>query len=160
MKIYNRFNGELIKELDLETLSYSNLRGANLRGANLSGADLSYSNLSGADLRGTNLSGTNLSGADLSGADLRGTNLSGADLSGADLSGANLRGVLIVIYGLNWPVFITKNHIRIGCQAHDLDKWVDFTDDEIDDMSEDALSFWKENKEMIINLGRRLSNGI
>ena len=97
-----------------------------------------------------------LYGADLYGADLRGANLYGADLYGADLRGANLygadlRGAAIVIYGMTWTIQIAKNHIRIGCQSHSLEKWINFTDDEIDSMHSDALNFWKENKEFIIN---------
>ena len=87
-----------------------------------------------------------LYGADLYGADLR-----GADLYGADLRDADLRGAAIVIYGMTWTIQIVKNHIRIGCQSHPLEKWINFTDDEINSMHSDALNFWKENKEFIIN---------
>ena len=92
-----------------------------------------------------------LYGADLYGADLRGADLYGADLRDADLRGADLRGAAIVIYGMTWTIQIAKNHIRIGCQSHSLEKWINFTDDEIDSMHSDALNFWKENKEFIIN---------
>jgi len=104
------------------------------------------------------LSDADLRGADLRDADLRDANLSGANLRGADLRGADLSGSLIVIYGLAWQVYITKNHIRIGCQAHDLEKWESFTDGDILNMHSDAQEFWKENKDMIINLCRRLTN--
>ena len=82
---------------------------------------------------------------------LYGADLYGADLRGADLCGADLRGAAIVIYGMTWTIQIAKNHIRIGCQSHSLEKWINFTDDEIDSMHSDALNFWKENKEFIIN---------
>ena len=87
----------------------------------------------------------------LYGADLYGADLYGADLRDADLRGADLRGAAIVIYGMTWTIQIAKNHIRIGCQSHSLEKWINFTDDEIDSMHSDALNFWKENKEFIIN---------
>jgi len=167
IKIYNRFNDELINEFDVEKLRDANLRGANLRGAALRGANLRDANLRGANLSGAALRGANLSGADLRcanlrDADLRGANLSGADLRGADLRDANLRCAnlccaLIVIYGLEWQVYITKNHIRIGCQAHDLEEWESFTDGDILNMHSDAQEFWKGNKDMIINLCKRLS---
>ena len=82
---------------------------------------------------------------------LYGADLYGADLRGADLCGADLRGAAIVIYGMTWTIQIAKNHIRIGCQSHSLEKWINFTDDEINSMHSDALNFWKENKEFIIN---------
>ena len=134
----------------------ADLYGADLRDADLRGADLYGADLRGANLRGADLYGANLYGADLYGADLRGANLYGADLRdanlyGADLRGANLRGAAIVIYGMTWTIQIAKNHIRIGCQSHSLEKWINFTDDEIDSMHSDALNFWKENKEFIIN---------
>ena len=167
IKIYNRFTDELINEFDAEKLRDANLRGAvlrgaALRGANLRGADLRDANLRGAALRGANLRGADLRGANLRDADLRGANLRDADLSGAnlsdaDLSGTDLRGALIVIYGLGWQVYITKNHIRIGCQAHDLEEWESFNDNDIADMHCDAQEFWKGNKDMIINLCKRLS---
>jgi len=157
IEISNRFTGNLIKELDVETLSYANLNGANLRGADLSSADLIGANLRYADLRGADLSSANLRGADLNGADLSYADLSYADLRGADLSSADLIGSLIVIYGLEWQVYITKNHIRIGCQAHDLERWESFNDDDIVNMHSDAQEFWKENKNIIISLCKKLS---
>jgi len=155
IKILNK-NGELLLSVDVDTL-----RGANLSGTNLSGANLSCANLSGTDLRGaylrdTDLScaylrGSNLSGADLSCTDLSGSNLSGANLSGANLSGANL----IIITWEHWTTYITKDHIRIGCQSHALDKWRGFSDSEIAGMDTRALDFWKINKELIISLCER-----
>ena len=43
-------------------------------------------------------------------------------LYGANLYGANLYGAAIVIYGMTWTIQIAKNHIRIGCQSHSLEK--------------------------------------
>ncbi len=74
IKILNE-DGDLLKEVERETL-----RGANLREAYLCGADLFGADLFGANLRE----------AYLFEADLRGANLRGADLCGANLCGANL----------------------------------------------------------------------
>ena len=98
-----------------------------------------------------------LSGADLRGADLSGADLCGADLRDAYLRDADLRGAAIVIYGMIWPIQITKNCIKIGCQSHTLDDWVDFDDDKISKMHDNALEFWKENKDFIINKCKELS---
>jgi len=161
MKILSR-SGHVILEIDSETLRGADLSYADLSGADLSGADLSGANLRGADLRGANLSYADLSDADLSGADLSEANLCGALLRGADLSEANLCGALlrdadlIIITWMHWTVYITTEHIRIGCQAHSLKAWKGFSDDEISAMDSKALDFWKENKSMIISLCKRL----
>ena len=162
IEIKDRFNNEVIysHECKNNTLKITcmkavfdkiSLYGADLYGADLRGADLYGADLRDADLRGADLYGADLYGADLRDADLRGADLRGADLYGADLRGADLCGGAIVIYGMTWTIQIAKNHIRIGCQSHSLEKWINFTDDEIDSMHSDALNFWKENKEFIIN---------
>ena len=172
IEIKNRFTSKVIYRHEFENntlkitcmravLDKINLRGANLSDADLSDADLRDADLRDADLRGANLSDANLRGANLRDANLRGadlsdTNLRGADLSdtnlrGANLSDADLRGAAIIIYGLNWEIFITNNHIRIGCQSHSLADWIAFDDNKISFMHPNALGFWKENKEFIIN---------
>jgi uncharacterized protein YjbI with pentapeptide repeats len=104
-----------------------------------------------------NLSGADLSGADLRYADLSGANLRGADLRYASLSGADLSGAATIIYGLNWDVYITKNHIRIGCENHTLEDWESFGDDQINNMEIRALEFWNEYKAFILSQCRKLS---
>ena len=142
IKIKDRFNNEVIysHECKNNTLKITCMK-----------AVFDKISLYGADLYGADLRGADLYGADLRDADLRGADLRGADLYGADLRGADLRGAAIVIYGMTWTIQIAKNHIRIGCQSHSLEKWINFTDDEINSMHSDALNFWKENKEFIIN---------
>ena len=99
------------------------------------------------------LSGADLIGADLSGADLSDADLSGADLSGADLSGANLSGSNMKVYQSGaWTAYITPSHIRIGCQFHETRAWRHFKDKEIGKMSEGALDYWIENKEIILSI--------
>src|SRR5574343_498457 len=120
-------------------------------------ANLRYADLSGANLRDADLSGANLRGANVSGADLSGANLRYADLSGANLRGANLFGSNLIIYqsGL-WQAYIQEDMIRIGCQYHSVKSWESFTDDEISKMHDDALRYWKENKEIILSIARSL----
>lgn len=80
-------------------------------------------------------------------------------LSGADLQYADLRGINFIVLKMNlWTAYITTNHIRIGCQSHDLSKWENFTDDEISCMHPEALDYWKKNKEVIISLCKRFNN--
>ena len=108
IKIYNK-NGEILKEIDVDSL-----------------------------IR-----------ADLSGADLRRADLSGANLSGADL---------IIITWSHWTTYITKGHVRIGCQSHTLEEWREFSDDQISDMDPRSINFWKQNKELIISLCERFED--
>ena len=160
-------------------LSWANLSGANLSGADLYGANLSRAYLSGANLHGANLHGANLYGADLYGADLSGANLygaylseadlheaylSGADLSRANLSGAYLHGekldkTPIQILGLLWPVLITKQQIKIGCEIHKVDEWDSFKDSRIKLMDEKALDWWKIYKPIIMSLHKKHCEG-
>src|SRR5574343_612566 len=142
-------SNELKEVLDKHTLFLKGKDGgerANLRYADLSGANLRYADVRYANLRCANLSGANLSGA----------NLRYADLSGANLRGANLFGSNLIIYqsGL-WQAYIQEDMIRIGCQYHSVKSWESFTDDEISKMHDDALRYWKENKEIILSIARR-----
>ena len=163
IEIKNRFNGDVIYSYECKnnTLKITCVKAVldkiSLRGADLYGANLRDANLRGADLRGADLRDANLYGADLRDANLRGADLYGADLRGANLYGAGLSGAAIVIYGMMWPIQITKNCIKIGCQSHTLDDWVDFDDDKISKMHDNALEFWKENKDFIINKCKELS---
>ena len=173
IEIKNRFNGDVIYSYECKNntlkitcvkavLDKISLRGAYLRGADLRGADLRDADLRGANLRGAYLRGADLRDADLRDAYLRDAYLRGADLRDADLRGADLRGAYlrdtaIVIYGMMWTIQITKNCIKIGCQSHTLDDWVDFDDDKISKMHDNALEFWKENKDFIINKCKELS---
>src|SRR5574343_242627 len=143
IQIKNKFSGEIILEL-------ATLRGADLQNADLGGADLQGADLQDADLWAANLWAANLRNADLQGADLRDADLWDADLRDANLRDANLRGAAAVITGLRWDVYITNGHIRIGCEAHELKAWENFTDDEISEMSEGALDFWTVNKAWVL----------
>ena len=50
---------------------------------------------------------------------------------------------VVYIGGLWWPVTISDNHIRIGCQTHTIDEWAAFSGKEIAEMHADAPMFWK-----------------
>jgi uncharacterized protein YjbI with pentapeptide repeats len=55
IEIKHRFTGAILKIVDADTLSGSNLSGSDLRDSDLSGSDLRDSDLSGSNLRGSNL---------------------------------------------------------------------------------------------------------
>jgi uncharacterized protein YjbI with pentapeptide repeats len=153
MEIFNKI-GELILEIDSESLRHADLRYSDLRHVDLLGADLRYSDLLGADLRYSDLRGADLRYSDLLGVDLRHANLLGADLRDANLRDADL----IVLQMDLWTAYITTNHIRIGCQSHTLIEWENFTDEEILEMHPGALEYWNKNKEVIIALCKRFNN--
>jgi uncharacterized protein YjbI with pentapeptide repeats len=153
MEIFNKI-GELILEIDSESLRHADLRYSDLRHVDLLGADLRYSDLLGADLRYSDLRGADLRYSDLLGVDLRHANLLGADLRDANLRDADL----IVLQMDLWTAYITTNNIRIGCQSHTLIEWENFTDEEILEMHPGALEYWNKNKEVIIALCKRFNN--
>jgi len=159
VEIKNRFTDKIILSGEYESIKdclgrnkKADLWGANLWGANLVGADLGGANLWEANLWGANLVGANLVGANLVGANLVGANLGGADLGGADLFGEKLEKSPIQLWGLRWYILITKQQIKIGCELHKAKEWEKFTDERIAKMHEDALSFWKKNKKIIMEL--------
>ena len=124
---------------------------ADLRGADLRGANLSDTNLRGADLRGANLEGANLRGADLRDAKLRGADLSDADLRGAT---GNNKEVKLLQLGKYYTTILVGEKIYIGCQCHTVEQWENFTDEEISDMDDGALDWWKEWKEVILKVAK------
>ena len=145
IQIKNRYSGAVIKEVT--SLSYSDFRDSdfrdsNLRGSDLRGSDLSYSDLRGSDLRGSNLSYSNLSYSDLRGSDLR--NIIG--------NGKEVKSLQIGTYMISYH----KDILNIGCQSYTLDRWISFTDEEIDAMDEGtSLDWWKLNKDILVTLVKR-----
>jgi len=94
------------------------------------------------------LSNADLSDADLSNANLSNANLRNANLSNADLSDADLRVLQTNIY----TCWIQKEHIRIGCQYHQYEQWINFDDKEISKMDSGALDWWKTWKPIIMQI--------
>ena len=138
--------------LDGAKLDGAKLVGANLVGANLYGASLVGANLDGASLVGANLTDARLDGAKLDGARLVGAKLDGAKLVGANLDGEILNKAPISLLNLHWPVLITSQYMRIGCQRHTHKEWGAFTDREIKSMAPGAISFWRKWKAPLLAL--------
>ena len=59
---------------------------------------------------------------------------------------------LLSLNGLRWPVRTDGKSIQIGCQHHSVDEWRAFDDRVIAKMDEEALTFWKWHKDMILSL--------
>lgn len=108
-------------------MPYTYLEGANLRGANLEGA---------------NLEGANLEGANLENANLEHTNLQYEDIRWVVGNGKEIKNVK----GQRWPIVYTKNVLVIGCQQHLIENWWKFSDEEISEMHDNALIWWKKWK--------------
>ncbi|WP_339053924.1 pentapeptide repeat-containing protein [Arsenophonus endosymbiont of Crataerina pallida] len=108
------------------------------------GEDGSKADLCRANLREADLYGAQLREADLRGAKLYGANLCRAKLREADLYGANLPEFTFMIIGETYPITITNgNYLRAGCQHHSVEKWRQFTKEEISGMDgRKALEFY------------------
>jgi uncharacterized protein YjbI with pentapeptide repeats len=136
-------------------LSDANLRNAKLWNADLRNANLSDANLRNADLRNANLSDANLRNADLSNANLSDADLSDANLRNAKLWNADLLGIgnmkeLRTMQLEAYKVGFTKDTLQIGCKRYTIEKWENFTDEEIIEMDgKTALIFWRKWKEFI-----------
>jgi len=158
----------MINGKDLEIGPGVDLRGADLRNSYLRGADLRGSDLRGADFIGADLREVDLRGTDCKSAHFNWVNLRGSDLRGADLRdsyviSANITNTRInycvgdgvIIKNINyvkWKIVHTKDVMAIGCEQHTIEKWISFTDDEINAMDNDALIFWTENKAQIFKV--------
>ena len=129
MKILNRWTLKVIFENEKETIKET-LIDANLKGANLEGA---------------NLIGANLEGANLEGANLEGANLRDANLRDANGNLKELKNMQIETYSISF----TKDILQIGCKRFSHTEWKNFSDDEINKMDKQALSFWNKWKDFI-----------
>jgi hypothetical protein len=108
---------------------------------------------------GANLNEAELSGADLCRANLSGANLSGADLSGADLNSAKLNNTIgnskeikTIETEWSWTIVYTNKILCIGCESHTIESWFKFKDEDIVNMHEFALTFWKEWKPKLMSI--------
>ena len=150
-----------LRKLDLSrlNLAYINLADANLSESvfyetNLAFANFAYANLCEVNLAWAKLFGANFYCANLTDANIAWSDLHMANITDAQYGYATFKNGLLQLYGKEWPILIFDRHIKIGCELHETCEWEKFTDDEIADMDDDALSFWKANKEMILRLAK------
>ena len=122
MEILNRFTNAVIFSIAGNSLQDADLQGANLRYADLQGAKLGYADLRYADLRG------------------------------ATFRGEILKSNPIFISCSLWEVTITNEFMTIGCQRHTHLQWLNFADNQIDDMDPRALELWGKFKEPLLTL--------
>jgi len=61
----------------------------------------------------------------------------------------------IVLHGLHYPVTITDNHMRIGCEFHTLAEWEQFDDERIARMDGCcSRRFWVAMKPLLLGIAR------
>ena len=130
------------------------LEKATQAGVSLAGANLARARLDGASLARARLDGASLAGASLARASLDGASLDGARLDGVKFGdGVTAERGIRQVLGLQWPVTIFDNHMRIGCQLHSLADWAAFTKRDIVEMDgTDALLFWRRHKAILLAL--------
>jgi len=58
-----------------------------------------------------------------------------------------------------WPVTISDNHINIWHHAHTIDEWATFSDEEIAEMHVDALGWWKEFGDTLLDIAKKHQKG-
>jgi hypothetical protein len=147
IEIKCRFSGKVLFEHEQEENSVKITLEAGVKaGAYLDGAYLDGANLAGAYLARANLDRAYLDGANLDGAYLAGANLAGATYS----EGVEIGNKPLFILGLTWPVYIFKTHIKIGCQIHTKQEWLEFDDAVIAKMESRAPEFWAKWKKHIL----------
>jgi len=129
-------------------LTRADLTCANLTDADLTCADLTCANLTDADLTLANLTDANLTCANLTDADLTCANLTDADLTLANLTDADLS----VLQTEKYTAYIQPNNIQIGGKHYTAQEWFAFSDDEIEEMDEGALEWWKKWKAPIMTI--------
>ena len=50
-----------------------------------------------------------------------------------------------------YHIHLMSNLIRIGCKSYSPNEWNNFTDDEINEMDENALKWWGKKKNFVLN---------
>ena len=141
IQIKHKITGEVLKEIDADTLRYTDLRFADLRFADLTCANLRGADLTDADLRNANLRFANLRNADLRDADLRDANL--------EFTIGNSREIQ-TIQTSTYHINIFSDKIQIGCEVHKIKDWFDFSDYQIIEMDgKDALIWWRKWKPIL-----------
>ncbi|MBX4377702.1 pentapeptide repeat-containing protein, partial [Mycobacterium tuberculosis] len=93
-----------------------------------------------------NLHHTSLADCELKHAKLDNTNIDTTIFNGSRLEYAQIDGDVMMLYGYQWFVSARHGMLKIGCQCHLVETWENFSDEEIEKMSSDALVFWQEYK--------------
>jgi uncharacterized protein YjbI with pentapeptide repeats len=129
------------------TLIGVNFTNAKLTDANLSCAILHYANFTNADLTNVNFSYSVLTDIDFTNAILNGANLYRTTLNGANFTNTNI----LILQHSEWTVYIHADTLQIENHHYSHDKWLNFNDDEIQEIDSNMLEWWKKYKPFIIS---------
>ena len=132
---------------DRVNFNFSNFYDANCQYAQFTGASLVQASFDKADLLATNFFNATISCADFQQADIR-----YAIFWGTNIMTALFPFKVMFLYHYNWPIFICADTIRIGCQCHTIKQWKDFNAEQIENMGDEALSFWRWHKYEILEI--------
>ena len=77
----------------------------------------------------------------------------GKTVFGGDMY-ATREAVYISGLGWGWPITISDNHIKIGCQIHTIDEWAKFSYKEIAAMDVMAIGWWITWGNIILTIAR------
>ena len=130
------------------------LVGVDFQGRDIQGWDLQEANFRKANLKGANFKGINLLGADFEKARLKGTNFTGVNLELVTGNGKELVSKQISKYWVVW----WRDRIQIGCKKHSRDEWLAFSDREINALNPNALAWWKNHKEEVIEQSLKMGD--
>lgn len=147
-------------------LSAANLRGAYLYEANLRDsklqeaclydANLGKTDLREADLRAADLGCATLDGADLRAADLRGAYLYHSSMIGVRLEDVDIRYItsgngkeIVTLQSRKYPIVYTAQVMAIKNKQAALSEWWNFSDDQIAEIDNEALEWWKIHKSLL-----------
>lgn len=154
--------------LSNQDLYKANLSYTNLNHARLSNVNLTKARLQDACLQYAKIHTCNLSHADLTAATLYRANVTGSEVCWANLSFTDLRHTIFTdvkfqevigngkeiktLHFDRWKVVFTRDILSIGCQQHEISRWLEFTDMEIACIDEGALTWWKKWKGVIFQV--------
>lgn len=108
---------------------------------------------SGAEGKRADFTDADLRGADFAGADLTRANLIRANLIDADLEGTIGDGREIVTLIIHpHTVNICNDQVTIGCTTKSATEWLAQTDEQLQELSPDAVEFAKQWRSVIIGI--------
>lgn len=147
-------------------LSYASMDSAVLTYARMANTIMDHTHLNNARMASARIveglmNQAQIYGADLSRARMIRTQVAGVLLAGANLTDMVMKDVIldgerisrtpIQLLGLTWPVYITPQYMRIGCQRHKHEEWAGFDDARIQQMDlRQAPAFWRKHRDVLL----------
>ena len=131
---------------DGSNLTHANLRDANLFGASFYRADCHSAVFVRVDARKADFGLANLHVTNFSDARLDEANFTTAHISQTQLH--NTRTIILELPF--WRATVLPTTVRIGCQHHPHQAWIDFTHEQITAMHMHSLLWWNQYKPLVV----------